>query len=213
MNISVYIRPHGLPVLRRAVLGAAALLAGLVAATHAAAAPPRDARPPADATAAACPELLRTTLPRLQDEAPIDLCRYAGRLLLVVNTASQCGYTPQYQGLEALHRRFAGQGLVVLGIPSNDFGRQEPGSNAQIADFCSNQFDVRFPMFARSHVRGPSANALHARLAAASGETPGWNFHKYLVSRDGREVLSFPSALDPQDPRLVHEIERRLAVK
>lgn len=209
MNIKVSLRSSFLSALPRA--GLVASLCAVWLSTAAAASNP-DTRP-ATRTDSACPEVLRTTLPRLQDEAPIDLCRYAGRLLLVVNTASQCGYTPQYQGLEALHRRFEAQGLVVLGIPSNDFGRQEPGSNAQIADFCSNQFDVRFPMFARSPVRGPAANPLHATLTVLSGEAPGWNFHKYLVSRDGREVLSFPSALDPQDPRLVREIERLLRTK
>jgi len=166
---------------------------------------------PAHAAEVACPPLLQHRLPRLQDEQPVDLCRYAGQVLLVVNTASQCGYTPQYKSLEALHRRYAQRGLVVLGFPSNDFGRQEPGSNREIADFCANQFDVRFPMFARSVVRGgPDVNPLFAALAARSGEHPGWNFHKYLVGRDGGQVLSFPSALNPQDPRLVRDIERLL---
>lgn len=164
------------------------------------------------ADAVACPALLQHRLPRLQDEQPVDLCRYAGKVLLVVNTASRCGYTPQYKSLEALQRRFGERGLVVLGFPSNDFGRQEPGSNAEIAAFCSDQFDVRFPMFARSVVRGGAGvNPLFAALAARTGEAPGWNFHKYLVGRDGREVLSFASALDPQDPRLVKVIERLLA--
>jgi glutathione peroxidase len=168
---------------------------------------------PALAAPPACPAWLQHTLPRLQDEQPVDLCRYAGRVLLVVNTASQCGYTPQYRTLEALHRRFGPRGLVVLGFPSNDFGRQEPGSNAAVADFCQNQFDVRFPMFAKSMVRadGPERNPLYAALAARTGESPGWNFHKYLVSRDGQAVTSFASAVDPQDPALVTAIERLLA--
>jgi glutathione peroxidase len=207
---------HASVVRRRPGVAAPALLVWLAGMAGVAVAGPPAAPTPqvvAGAPAAppsACPPLLRHMLPRLQDEAPIDLCGYAGRVLLVVNTASECGYTPQYQGLEALHRRYAERGLVVLGVPSNDFGRQEPGSNAQIADFCSNQFDVRFPMFARSPVRGPAANPLHAALTRLSGEAPGWNFHKYLVARDGRSVQSFPSALDPQDPRLIREIERRL---
>jgi len=165
-----------------------------------------------DAAATTCPPLLQHRLPRLQDEQPVDLCRYAGRVLLVVNTASQCGYTPQYRSLEALQRRYAERGLVVLGFPSNDFGRQEPGSNAEIASFCQNQFEVSFPMFARSVVRGGTqVNPVYAQLAARSGEAPGWNFHKYLVARDGARVQSFPSALDPQDPRLLREIERLLS--
>lgn len=162
--------------------------------------------------AGSCPPLLQHTLPRLQDEAPVDLCRFGGKVLLVVNTASRCGYTPQYAALESLHRRFSARGLVVLGFPSNEFGQQEPGSNDQIADFCQNQFDVKFPMFARSIVLGgPKVNPLYADLADRSGVRPGWNFHKYLVGRDGQQVVSFPSAVDPLDPRLVKDIERLLA--
>jgi glutathione peroxidase len=165
----------------------------------------------AQAQGAACPPLLDHRLPRLQDEAPIDLCQYAGKLVLVVNTASQCGYTPQYQGLEALQRRFGPRGLVVLGFPSNDFGAQEPGSAAQIASFCENQFDVRFPMFAKSAVKpGAQRNPLYAGLARASGREPGWNFHKYLIARDGRRVTSIVSAVEPQDPVFIRELERQL---
>jgi glutathione peroxidase len=170
---------------------------------------------PAAATTA-CPELLQHSLPRLQDEQPVDLCRYAGQVLLVVNTASHCGFTPQYQALEALHRTYGPRGLVVLGFPSNDFGRQEPGTNAQVADFCQNQFDVRFPMFAKSEVRGASrssGNPLYAALAARTGEAPGWNFHKYLVSADGQQVVSVPSAVNPQDPGLIAAIEKMLSAR
>jgi len=188
-----------------AVLGMLVWLLPLGLAGRATAAPA-----PGGTAPAACPALLQHRLPRLQDEQPVDLCRYAGRVLLVVNTASRCGYTPQYKGLQALHQRYAARGLVVLGFPSNDFGGQEPGDNRQIAAFCENQFDVGFPMFARSAVRGPAANPVHAALAAASGEGPAWNFHKYLVAPDGRTVSSFPSAVDPLDPRLVGEIERLL---
>lgn len=162
-------------------------------------------------SAAACPALLQHRLPRLQDERPIDLCEFAGRVLLVVNTASRCGYTGQYEGLEALHARYAARGFSVLGFPSNDFGEQEPGNNAQIADFCENTFGVRFPMFAKSTVRGSGALALYRVLAERSGESPQWNFHKYLISRDAREVLSFDSATEPQSRRLTKEIERLLA--
>lgn len=168
------------------------------------------------AAAAACPDLLKHSLPRLQDEQPVDLCRYAGQVLLVVNTASQCGFTPQYQALEALHRQYGPRGLVVLGFPSNDFGRQEPGTNAQVADFCQNQFDVRFPMFAKSVVRGNAGadrNPLYAALAARTGEAPGWNFHKYLVSADGQRVVSVASAVSPQDPGLVAAIEKMLSAR
>ncbi|HYF42194.1 MAG TPA: glutathione peroxidase, partial [Ramlibacter sp.] len=108
---------------------------------------------PALAQQAACPALLQHQFPRLQDEKPQSLCQYAGKVLLVVNTASYCGFTPQYKGLEALHSRYAGRGLVVLGFPSNDFA-QEKGSNKEIAEFCENTFGVKFPMFAASSVRG-----------------------------------------------------------
>jgi glutathione peroxidase len=163
---------------------------------------------------AACPALLQHQMPRLQDEKPVDLCQFAGKVVLVVNTASQCGYTPQYKGLGALQRRYGPERLVVLGFPSNDFGGQEPGNNRQVAEFCENQFDVRFPMFAKSVVKaGPQRNPLYQQLAERSGQTPGWNFHKYLVARDGQQVLSFASAVDPQDPALLRAIDRLLAAK
>jgi glutathione peroxidase len=165
------------------------------------------------AATAACPAVLNHTQPRLQDERPIDLCGYAGQVVLVVNTASFCGYTKQYQGLEELNRKYAARGLVVLGFPSNDFGRQEPGSNAQIADFCESTFGVRFPMFAKSSVVGAKANPVFKSLAERTGEAPGWNFHKYLISRDGSEVLSFTSAVDPQSRPMTREIERLLSKK
>ena len=173
----------------------------------------------APAAPAACAPLLQHQLPRLQDEKPVDLCQYAGRVLLVVNTASQCGYTPQYKSLEALYERYRSRGLVVLGFPSNDFGGQEPAANADIAEFCENQFAVRFPMFAKSTVRASrgttaaAVNPLYAGLAARTGQVPQWNFHKYLVSRDGTHVSSHASAVDPKDPVIVREIERLLDIK
>jgi glutathione peroxidase len=171
----------------------------------------------AASAAPACPALLQHKLPRLQDEKPVDLCAYAGKVLLVVNTASQCGFTPQYKALEALHQRYASRGLVVLGFPSNDFGSQEPGPNEAIADFCENQFAVRFPMFAKSTVkpgvRAASLNPLYAGLVSRSGTAPQWNFHKYLVSRDGSTVTSRPSTADPLDPGFVREVERLLNQK
>ncbi len=165
---------------------------------------------------APCPALLQHTLPRLQDERPVDLCAYAGKVVVVVNTASQCGYTPQYKSLETLNARFADRGLVVLGFPSNDFGGQEPGGNAKIADFCENQFAVRFPMFAKSTVlpgRADPVNPLYAALASRSGERPKWNFHKYLIGRGGERVASYPSAVEPLDPAFVRDIEKLLNSK
>ncbi|WCM93034.1 glutathione peroxidase [Acidovorax sp. NCPPB 2350] len=158
---------------------------------------------------AACPALLQHTMERLQDESPQPLCQYRGQVLLVVNTASYCGFTNQYEGLEALHSRYKDRGFSVLGFPSNDFS-QETGSNAQIADFCSNTFGVKFPMFAKSSVKGPQASALYRELAAQSGEAPRWNFHKYLIDREGKVVESFGSAVKPDDPRLVRAIEQQL---
>ncbi len=163
--------------------------------------------------AAGCPTLLDRTVPRLQDEKPQNLCQYAGKVVVIVNTASYCGFTSQYKGLEALHARYQPRGLVVLGFPSNDFGSQEPGSNQDIAAFCENTFGVKFPMFAKSTVKGSASSPLYAELAKRTGKTPGWNFHKYIVSRDGQTVLSFPSNVDPQDQRLVSELEKLLDSK
>ena len=160
---------------------------------------------------ASCPALLQHTLPRLQDEKPQSLCQYAGRVLLVVNTASYCGFTPQYAGLEQLHARLQARGFRVLGFPSNDFA-QEKASNQEIAQFCENTFGVRFPMFASSAVRGSDANPLFRQLAAQTGRAPLWNFHKYVIGRDGKVVAQFSSLTRPDDPALVTLIERQLAL-
>ena len=160
--------------------------------------------------AAGCPPLLASTQPRLQDDVAQPLCQYRGRVLLVVNTASYCGFTEQYRALEALHSRYQARGFTVLGFPSNDFGQQEPGNRQQIAELCFNTYGVRFPMFAKSVVTGPQANPLFAALARDTGSPPRWNFHKYLVDREGRAVQAFPSAVDPLDPRIAREIERLL---
>ena len=159
---------------------------------------------------AACPALLQHTFPRLQDEKPQSLCQYSGRVLLVVNTASFCGFTPQYEGLEKLYARYRERGLVVLGFPSNDFA-QEKGSNKEIADFCENTFGVKFPMFGKSAVRGSDANPLFRQLAQQTGRTPAWNFHKYLVGRDGKVVASYGSRTRPDDPELLRALEQQLA--
>jgi glutathione peroxidase len=161
----------------------------------------------------ACPALLQHTVPRLQDDKPQALCQYAGKVLLVVNTASQCGFTPQYEGLEALHAKYAAQGLVVMGFPSNDFGNQEPGDAKEIAKTCFNIYGVRFPMFAKTVVKGPGAHPLYATLAKASGQAPQWNFHKYVVDRRGQVVASFASEVAPQDKRLVAALEKALAAR
>ena len=159
---------------------------------------------------AACPPLLDRKVSNLQDEA-VSLCQFRGKVLLVVNTASECGYTPQYEGLEKLYRRYRDRGLVVLGFPANDFGGQEPGSNKQIADFCQVNYGVSFPVFAKSSVVGTNANAVFRELAATTGSAPRWNFHKYLVDRSGVPVASFATRVEPLDPKLTREIERLLA--
>ena len=133
-------------------------------------------------------------------------------MLLVVNTASYCGFTPQYRGLEALHERYKDRGLVVLGFPSNDF-EQEKASNKEIADFCENTYGVKFPMFGASHVRGEKANPFYKQLAQVSGRQPLWNFHKYLIGRDGKVVDNYTSVTTPDSATLVRDIEKQLAVK
>jgi glutathione peroxidase len=162
--------------------------------------------------AATCPALLQQTFPRLQDDQPQPLCQYAGKVLLVVNTASYCGYTPQYEGLEALHAKFAPRGLVVMGFPSNDFN-QEDKDKTKIAELCFNTYGVKFPMFAPSKVSGVEANALFVNLAQATGKPPKWNFHKYLVDRQGQPVAAFGSNVKPDDAGLVASIEKALAQK
>jgi len=187
-----------------------ALAAGMLAATV----PVAAQTAPKPATTAACTSpLLQHSFPRLQDEKPQALCQYAGKVLLVVNTASFCGFTPQYEGLEALHAKYAAQGLVVLGFPTNDFGQQEPGDAKQIADFCFNTYGVKFPMFSKTTVKGASANPFFVSLARATGKAPGWNFHKYLVDRQGRAVGSYDSNVAPTSAALVARIEQALAAR
>jgi glutathione peroxidase len=136
---------------------------------------------------------------------------YGGDVLLVVNTASKCGYTPQYEGLEAMHAKYKDRGFAVLGFPSNDFKGQEPGSEKQIQEFCKLTYGVQFPMFEKVHVTGDDATPLYRDLIAATGVEPGWNFHKYLIDRSGNVVASFNSKTKPDDPELVKQLEALLA--
>lgn len=186
-----------------ATLHKAASAAFLLLASHA-----LHAAPPAPAPS--CLPLWNKTLPRLQDDAPQNLCQFSGRVALVVNTASFCGFTSQYEGLERLYARFQNQGLVVLGFPSNDFGQQEPGNRQQIADFCFNTYGVKFPTFAKSSVTGTASNPLFKELAQRSGQSPRWNFHKYLVDRQGNVLAIFSSDTPPEDPRVLAGIQRAL---
>jgi glutathione peroxidase len=161
------------------------------------------------AAAENCPALLNFKFNRLQDDAPQNLCQYAGKVTLIVNTASYCGFTEQYDGLEKLYAKYKDKGLVVLGFPSNDFS-QEPGANKEIADFCTNTYGVKFPMFAKSAVRGKDVNPLFAALIKTSGKAPGWNFSKYLIDREGKLVSNFGSTTRPNDKNLVSAIEKAL---
>ncbi len=161
---------------------------------------------------ASCPPLLRHTHVRLQDEKPQSLCQYSGQVVVVVNTASFCGFTPQYKALEALYERYKGRGLVVLGFPSNDFA-QEPESNQKIADFCENTFGVKFPMFGKTSVTGAQAVPLFKQLAELTGSRPRWNFYKYVVARDGTHAVAFGSTTGPLDKSFVAEVEKQLQAK
>jgi glutathione peroxidase len=153
--------------------------------------------------------VLRGTYKRLNGE-PDDLARYRGRVVLVVNTATECGFTPQFEGLEALYRARRGDGFVVLGFPANDFAGQEPRSDGEIATFCKANYGVTFPMFAKSHVVGDAANPLFRKLNAAAGE-PEWNFNKYLVDRRGGVVARYGAGTEPEAPELAQRVEQLLA--
>ena len=198
------------PLLRLALLAGLALWA--TAARSAGPMPSASETGPAGAVAAAstCAGLLQHNFLRLQDEKPQSLCQYQGKVVVVVNTASFCGFTSQYQGLEELYAKYRDRGLVVLGFPSNDFS-QETGSNKEIADFCENTFGVKFPMFAKTSVSGKDANPLFRQLAAKTGTTPRWNFYKYVIARDGIHVVSFNSLTAPESRQFVKEIEKQLA--
>ncbi len=160
----------------------------------------------------ACSGLLQKTFLRLQDEKPQSLCQYSGKVVVVVNTASFCGFTPQYRGLEDLYAKYRDRGLVVLGFPSNDFS-QETGSNKDIADFCENTFGVKFPMFTKTVVTGKDVNPLFRQLAEKTGTSPKWNFYKYVIARDGTSVVSFNSMAEPTSRQFLAEIEKQLTVR
>ena len=150
---------------------------------------------------------------RTLDGKPADLAQYRGRVSLVVNVASFCGYTPQYAGLEKLHREMKGQGVNVLGFPSNDFGEQEPGTAEEIATFCKLTYDVSFPMFEKLVTRrGPEQSPVYAYLGR-SGNLPQWNFSKYVIDKQGKVTAFFPSDVEPDDPALRRAITTALAAK
>lgn len=213
MSTPMFTRPiHAAQTLALGVLPLCLALAGSPVAAQTVATP--NATTAAVPSTAACSDLLNRRLPRLQDEKPQDLCQWQGQVVLVVNTASFCGFTSQYKGLEALYAKYKDRGLVVLGFPSNDFGSQEPGSNKDIADFCENTFGVKFPMFAKTQVKpGAGQSPLFTALVQASGTTPKWNFYKYLIARDGKTVKAFNAMTAPEDAGFVKEVERLLSQK
>ncbi|TIH08408.1 glutathione peroxidase [Pseudomonas leptonychotis] len=164
----------------------------------------------AQAQAAECPALLQGELQKLRSEERIDLCAaFAGKPLVVVNTASFCGFTPQFKGLEALYQRYKDQGLQVLGVPSDDF-RQEADSNEETAKVCYVNYGVTFVMSETQSVTGHDAVPLFKELAAQS-QTPRWNFSKYVIDAQGKVVASFPSSTTPDDPALLAAVERAIA--
>ena len=155
--------------------------------------------------------LLDQDFRRLASNEEVNLCEtYAGKVVLVVNTASKCGNTPQYDGLEKLHEEYGEQGLVVLGFPSNDFMGQEPGTEEQIEEFCRLTYGVEFPMFEKTTVKKDNAHPLFAALAESSGSYPTWNFHKFLIGRDGVLISDFSPRTQPYDSDLVAAVELAL---
>ena len=146
------------------------------------------------------------------DGKPADLAQYKGKVAVVVNTASACGYTPQYEGLEKLYTQLKDKGVVVLGFPSNDFGGQEPGTHEEIAKFCTLKFHVDFPMFEKVKTKGDGQSPIYAFLAQKDGP-PKWNFHKYVVGKDGQVKAAFKSGVTPESDELKKAIDAALAEK
>lgn len=166
------------------------------------------------AAMAKCAPSLDFSFRPLAGKVAVKLCeKHADEVLLVVNTASKCGYTPQYEGLEALHASYAGKGFSVIGFPSNEFGGQEPGTEEQIQEFCTLTYGVKFPMYEKTSVKGSGANPFYQGLIKATGSTPGWNFHKYLVAADGTILKAYPSGVKPDDTGLRADIDAALAAR
>jgi glutathione peroxidase len=159
--------------------------------------------------AMSCPSILNHHMKDL-DGNHVDLCKFSGKVVLAVNTASYCGNTPQYKGLESLYQKYRERGLVVVGFPANDFGAQEPGSNQEIKDFCELTYGVKFPMMEKTSVLPGRANPVFAELAKLTGEAPEWNFHKYVISRDGKRAFSFAARAQPESGEVVGRIEELL---
>ena len=157
----------------------------------------------------ACTDILDTEMRVLDSSDTVNLCEYENQVVMVVNVASRCGYTYQYASLQNLYEEYKDEGFVVLGVPSRDFF-QEYSSEEDVAEFCSTEYGVNFPMFATSKVRGSKASPLYKKLIAASGEEPSWNFNKYLISRDGQLIYKYGSKVKPDSPELIKQIEELL---
>ncbi len=169
------------------------------------------AMPVAPALASECPAVLQHELPKLRSKDSVDLCQtFQGKALVVVNTASHCGFTPQFKGLEALYQRYKDDGLEVLGVPSDDFF-QESDDEAETAEVCYVKYGVTFTMTQTQAVRGRDATPLFRELSEQAGQAPRWNFYKYVVDRQGRVVAHFSSKVKPDDPRLIAAVEKALA--
>ena len=189
------------------ILAAGAVLAGLAAATVAADTGAKTVTPP----------VLNFTMKKL-DGTPVNLADYKGKVVLFVNVASQCGYTPQYAGLEKLYEKYAKDGLVVIGVPANEFGKQEPGSDAEISEFCKKNYGVTFPMLSKVVVKGPGICPLYDYLTTKEANPKfngpiGWNFEKFLVGRNGEVVGRFKSKVEPESKELTEAIEAELKKK
>ena len=156
------------------------------------------------------PTFLDFSLKRLNSEIEFPLSDFYGQVILVVNTTSECMFTRQYQGLEELYERYRDRGFTILAIPSNDFGQQEPAAESEIVQFCEHRYGVTFPLFAKMHVKGKKAHPFFQRLFEKTASQPRWNFHKYLISRDGETVKAFSGLTFPSSRRLKHAIERML---
>jgi len=158
----------------------------------------------------ACSDLLDSSLRLLDSDDEQNLCEYSGQVLLVVNVASKCGYTPQYAGLQRLYEKYQEDGLEIIGIPSRDFFKQEFSEESKVAEFCSTEYGVDFPMFATAKVKGKRAHPFYKKLIAASGEEPQWNFNKYLINRDGQVISHYESGVEPESEELTAMIEKLL---
>ncbi len=167
-----------------------------------------------NAASAKCATTLDFSFRPLAGKTAVKLCeKHANEVLLVVNTASKCGYTTQYEGLEALHSSLKDKGFSVIGFPSNEFGGQEPGTEEQIQEFCTLTYGVKFPMYEKTSVKGASASPFYQGLSKATGSVPGWNFHKYLIGADGTILKAYASGVKPNDAGLLADIQSALSAR